>query len=279
MLSYTISNVYNPGSTKTISTTFQANSQTTAGYLIDSGTAKTTSGFSLVANSFTSITVNLPTGNIIVGDIPEYKFTVVLKNAIPASGGKLTITFPSQITVQAAGTCTAVISSTNHNCALSSTSNTATITFNSDAAKASSLVVSILNGVKNPTVAQQSNYITFASTVTTSGTTYDIDQDLASITVTPNTYGTLTSATVTRVDSSKINAVTTVDIKATSANPILSGSSITIGVSLDQFVLNVASVSSLTFNQLDSSGAVGAALTATSTSTNSTHIIVKFTEW
>ena len=48
---------------------------------------------------------------------------------------------------------------------------------------------------------------------------------------------------------------------------------------MDQFVLNVASTSLLTFYQLDSSGAVGSALTATSTSTNSTHIIVKIKEW
>ena len=139
-LSYTISQVYNPGSTKPISTSFQANSQTSNPYLIDSGTAATTSGFTLVANSFTSVTINLPSGTIIVGDIPEYKFTIVLNNAIPSSGGKLTITFPSQIAVQSAGTCTAVISSTNHVWVVSSTSNTVTVTFNSDAAKGSSLV-------------------------------------------------------------------------------------------------------------------------------------------
>jgi hypothetical protein len=116
--------------------------------------------------------------------------------------------------------------------------------------------------------------------VTVSGTTYNIDQDLASITITPNEYGTLTSTSVTRIDSSKINDPTNIDIKATSANPILAGSVITIAYALDQVVLNVASANSLTFTQLDSSGNAGPTLTTTvPTTTNSTHIIVKFTEW
>lgn len=115
VLVYNLSEVYNPGSTKPISTSFQANTQTTEGYLIDAGTAATTANFALVANSFTSITVNAPTGNIIVGQITEYKFTIVLKNAISSTGGKLLITFPSQIAVQSTGSCTAVISTTSHN--------------------------------------------------------------------------------------------------------------------------------------------------------------------
>ena len=73
--------MYNPGSTKPISTSFQANTQTSAGYLIDTGTAVSTSNFALVVNSFTSITVNAPTGTIVVGAVTEYKFTIVLKNA------------------------------------------------------------------------------------------------------------------------------------------------------------------------------------------------------
>ena len=80
--------------------------------------------------------------------------------------------------------------------------NTVTATFNSDAAVSSSLVITITNGIKNPTIGASSSSIVFASSVTVSSTVYGIDQDSTSITVTPNTYGTLTSTSVTRVDSS-----------------------------------------------------------------------------
>jgi hypothetical protein len=276
-LSYTLTQVYNPGSTKPISTTFQSNTQTSEGYLIDSGTAATTSGFDLVVNSFTSITVNSPSGNIVVGEITEYKFTIVLKNAIPSSGGQLLITFPSEIAVQSSGSCTAVISSTTHVCTKDQSANTVTATFNSDAAAGSSLVITITNGVKNPTVGDTSNVITFASTVTESGTIYGIDTDSTSITVTPNTYGTLTSTSVTRVDSSKINEATNLNIKATSANPILANSVVTISIPIDQAVLDVADVDALTFYQLDSSDNVGSQITTSSRSSNSTYYTIIFT--
>ena len=113
-LSYVITKVFNPGSTKPISTNFQATTQTSAAYVIDTGTAATTSNFALTANTFSSITVNLPTGNIVVGQVTDYQFTIVLTNAIPSSGGELLITFPSEITVLSTGSCTAVISSTSH---------------------------------------------------------------------------------------------------------------------------------------------------------------------
>ena len=214
-----------------------------------------------------------------MGEITEYKFTVVLKNAIPSTGGKLVITFPSEISVQATGSCTAVISSTSHICAHSSADNTVTTTFNSDAAVGSSLVISIINGIKNPTVGAQSSQLTFKSTVTESATTYDIDQDLTTVTIQPNVYGTLTSASVERKDSSLINTDTNLDIKATSANPILSGSIITVEYPLDQAELSVASTAALTFFQLTAGGAVSTALTPTSVTSNATYIVAKFTEW
>jgi len=271
--------VYNPGSTKAISTSFEANTQTTEGYLIDSGTAVTTSGFSLIVNSFTSINVNSPSGTIVVGEITEYKFTIILKNLIPSSGGQLLITFPSEIAVQSSGSCTASISSTSHTCTKDNGANTVTATFTSDAAAGSSLVITITNGVKNPTIGDQSSFINFASSVTDSGTSYGIDEDTTSITVTPNTYGTLTSTSVIRVDSSLINEATNLNIKATSKNPILSGSIITFGFALDQVILDVNDASLLTFFQLDSSDNASTELFATSTTSNSTHIVVKFTEW
>ena len=175
---FQIEEVYNPGSTKALLTSFQAQTQTTEGYVIDSGTAGTTNGFTLVSNSFTSVTTNAPTTSIVVGAITEYRFTVVLKNPIPSSGGQLLVTFPSEIAVQAGGTCTAVISSTSHTCALSDSANTVTVTFSSTPAAASSLLITIINGVKNPTYGIQSSPITFKSTVTESSTTYDIDEDL-----------------------------------------------------------------------------------------------------
>ena len=113
-LSYVISRVLNPGSTKPISTSFQVTTLTSAGYLIDTGTAATTSNFNLTANTFTSITVNLPTGSIVVGQVTDYQFTIVLTNSIPSSGGELLITFPSEITVLSNGSCSAAISSTSH---------------------------------------------------------------------------------------------------------------------------------------------------------------------
>lgn len=161
----------------------------------------------------------------------------------------------------------------------SSSSNTATITFNSNASGSSSLVVTLTNAVKNPTVGQQSNFITFASTVTESSVSYDIDKDTASITVTPNTYGTLTSASVTRKDSSQINQVTNIDIKATSANPILASSVITFELPLDQVKITGADQNTLTFYRLDASGTQGTQLTATSRTLNSTYIKIKITEW
>ena len=281
MLLYQISGVFNPGSTKPISTTFSANTQTSDGYLIDAGDSASNNNFAIVVNTFTSVTINSPSGSIVVGQITEYKFTIVLKNAIPSSGGKLLITFPDETEVQAGGSCTAVISSTSHTCAISSTTNTTTVTFSSDAAKGSSLVVTITNGVKNPTVGSQSGIITFASFLTDSGTDYEIDTStgLTTITILPTVYGTLTSTSVTRVDSSKINDVTSLDIKATNPNPILAGSRISVEFPLDQAQLNVADANSLTFNQLDSSGNVGASITALTTSSNSTYIRVTFSEW
>ena len=189
------------------------------------------------------------------------------------------ITFPSEIVVQSSGSCTAVISSTSHICVHNSTDNTVTATFNSDAAVGSSLVITIINGIKNPTVGQRSSSLTFKSTVTESGTTYDIDQDLTTITVQPTVYGTLTSGSATRVNSSLINTETNIDIKATSANPIIANSIITVEYPLDQVQLNVATTSLLTFFQLTSGGAVSTAITATSVTSNSTYIIAKFTEW
>jgi hypothetical protein len=135
------------------------------------------------------------------------------------------------------------------------------------------------NSVKNPTVGQQSSFITFDSTVTISSVAYDIDSDTASITVTPNTYGTLTSATVIRADSSLINDVTNINIKATSTNPILAGSIITFELPLDQVILTGADENTLTFFQLDTSGNVGAQLTTASRSLNATYIIITISEW
>jgi hypothetical protein len=278
VLTYNLTEVYNPGSTKPIDTSFQANTQTTEGYLIDSGTSATNNDFSLIANTFDSISVDSPSGTVVVGAITEYKFTIGLKNAIPSSGGKLTITFPTEIVVQSTGSCTAVISSTSHTCTHSSIDNTATVTFSSDAAVGSSLVVTLTNAVKNPTVGQQSSYITYASTVTESTTTYDIDQDLASITVTPNTYGTLTSTSVTRVDSSLINDATNINIKATSANPIIANSIITFHLPFDQ-VQYVTDINGLTFFQLDSSDVVGSALATTSISATTDYVIFSIKEW
>jgi hypothetical protein len=203
----------------------------------------------------------------------------VPQNTIPATGGKLLITFPSQIEVQSTGSCTATTSSASHTCTHSNADNTATITFTSDVAGGASLVITLTNAVKNPSIGQQSNYLTFASTVTESSTTYDIDQDLATITVTPNTYGTLTSTSAVRVDSSKINDVTALDIKATSKNPILSGSTISFQIPLDQVQLNVASVTDLTYSSLDTSGNVNGVLTATSETNSGTYLQISFAEW
>ena len=278
VLSYKITKLYNPGSTKPISTAFKANTQTSAGYLIDTGTAAITNGLTIVANSFNSVTVNSPSGTIIVGQITEYKFTVALKNPIPATGGKLLISFPAQIAVQSTGSCTAVISSTNHVCTKDHTANTVTVTFNSNAVGESSLVVTITNGVKNPTIAEQSSFITFTSSVTEGANTYQIDQDLASITVTPNAYGTLINTSVKRVDSPKINTVTNLDVKATSANPIIAGSIITLQIPTDQAAL-VSDINSLTFFRLDASNNVGAALTLINRSTAGGYVTVKITEW
>ena len=77
----------------------------------------------------------------------------------------------------------------------------------------------------------------------------------------------------------QINAVTNINVKATSANPILANSVITFGFALDQLVLNVADIASLTFFQLDSSGNVGSQLTPTGRTSNSTHILIDITEW
>lgn len=162
---------------------------------------------------------------------------------------------------------------------MSSTSKTGTVTFNSDTSAGDVVVVEFTNSIRNPTVGEQSSSIEFYSTVTESGTTYDIDLESTSITVTPNTYGTLTSATAERVDSSQINEITDLDIKATSANPILVDSTITFCYPLDQVVLNVGSIDDLTFFELDSSGNAGSQLTPTSRSENSTYYTIEFIEW
>lgn len=114
-MSYEISKVYNPGNTKPINTSFEVNTQTSNAYIIDEGTAVSTANFDLSANTFASIVIVLPSGNIIVGETTTYKFNVTLTNAIPSSGGKLLITFPDEITVYSTGSCTALVSSTSHN--------------------------------------------------------------------------------------------------------------------------------------------------------------------
>ncbi|CAI2359515.1 unnamed protein product [Moneuplotes crassus] len=278
-ISIQLEEVYNPGSTKPVQTNIQAQTQTSEGYVIDSGIASSATGFGLVANSFTSVTTNAPTTSIVVGAIPQYRFTIALKNSIPSSGGKLEIAFPSEIQIQSSGTCTAVIVSTSHICTLSNSANTVTATFSSTAVGGSSLVITITNGVKNPTTGQQSSPITFKSTVTESSTKYDIDQDLTTVRIQPNVYGTLTSTSVTRLNSSLINTDTELDIKATSANPIPSLSTIKVEYPLDQVQLSVASTSALTFFQVSSAGTVGSALTPISVATSSTHITVTFREW
>ena len=84
---------------------------------------------------------------------------------------------------------------------------------------------------------------------------------------------------LSRLNSSLINTATEIDIKATSANPIISGSTIKVEYPLDQVQLDVASVSALTFFQVSSTGTVGTALTATSVTSNATYIVATFTEW
>jgi hypothetical protein len=124
--------------------------------------------------------------------------------------------------------------------------------------------------------------IVFKSYYTEYGTAYDIDQstNLSAITITTNAYGTFTASSATRVDSSVMNEVTNVDFSATSLNPIPVGSKITVNIPIAQFVLNVGSVSDVTFYQLDSSGNVGTQRTPSSTPTsNSTYYIFEFTEW
>ena len=278
VLQYTISKVYNPGSTKPISTSFQANTQTSSGYLIDSGSAITTSNFALIVNSLTSVSVDAPTGTIVVGAVTDYRFTVVPNNPIP-SGGQLLVIFPSQFEVQSAGSCSAVISSVSYTCTKDSATNTVTSTFTNAVASGTSISVRITNGVKNPTIAQTSSNIVFTTSITVSGTEYGIDQDQTSVTVTPTTYGTLTSTSVTRVDSSKINEVTNINIKATSANPITTSSILKFKFPLDQVVLNVATADALTYYQLDASGNVGSQLTALSTTSDASYITVTIREW
>ena len=113
-LYYVILRVLYSGSTKPISTSFQATTQTSAANMMDTATAATTSNFDLTANTFTSITVDLPTGNIVVGQVTDYQFTIVLTNAIPSSGGELLITFRSEIAVLSTGSCSAVILQTSN---------------------------------------------------------------------------------------------------------------------------------------------------------------------
>lgn len=192
-LSFKITNVYNPGSTKTISSSFEAYTQTSEGYLVDDGTAISVLNRNLVSNSFTSITVNSPVSPIIVGEITEYDFDIVLKNDIPSSGGKLTISFPTQITVYSTGSCTAVISDTSHVCSVNSTAKTGTITFNSNAIAGSTLNVVFINSIQNPTIGNLTNPITFLSTLTESSSTYNIDSDSSTVTIQPDTYNTLTN--------------------------------------------------------------------------------------
>ena len=88
----------------------------------------------------------------------------------------------------------------------------------------------------------------------------------------------MTSASVTRVNSSQININTYLNIKATSANPILANSKITFNIPFDQAVFQT-DLNSLTFFQLDTSDNVGSALTATSRSNDSNYIYIAFNEW
>ncbi|CAI2366970.1 unnamed protein product [Moneuplotes crassus] len=295
--------VYNPGSTNQTSTSFEAQTKTTEGYMIDTGPVGTTSEFILIPNSFTSVTTNSPTASIVVGAITEYKFTIVLKNAIPSSGGKLVVIFPSQLAVQSGGTCTAVISSTSHTCAVSNDDNTVTVTFNSDAAASSSLEVAIMNGIKNPTVGQQSDAIIFKSTVTGSSTTYDIDEDLTSIKIQPNVYGELKEAYVQRLNNTLINSDNDLEIKTYSSNEILSKSTIKIEYPFDQVQLSgnipsgidlielasaeddqndddlcVSNLASLKFYKMSDTG-MGDELCPKSITSNTTHLIVIIQEW
>ena len=204
-----------------------------AEYLIDQSSTATFSNTFLLANSLTSITVNAPTGNIVVGATPVYQFTIVLKNAIPQSGGVFTITFPSEFTVSSSGSCTATVSEASHTCVIDSLARTGKITFTANAATVSSLVVNFSNNVQNPTVGQQSSVITFKSTLNDSGPIYDIDFDDSIVTIISNTYGTLTSTSVTIVNSSLVSGRTSINIAATSANSIFLDSLKAFNLSLD----------------------------------------------
>ena len=278
-VSYHISSVVNPSSTKTVNTTYQAGTLTSEAYFIDQSSSASVVNTFFSANSFTSITVNAPTRGIVVGVTTEYQFTIVLKNAIPSSGGIFTITFPSEFTVSSSGSCTATVLAVSHTCVIDSSARTGTITFTANAAAASSLVVTFSNSVQNPTVGQQSSVITFKSTLNDSGTIYDIDSDDSTVTITPNTYGTLTSASVTRVNSSLVSENTNINIAVTSANLIFSGSLITFNLLLDQLVLNVSGFDDVTFYQLDSSNSVGSQLVSSSRTSNSTYYTVVIPEW
>ena len=111
---YTITKVYNPGSTKPLAKIVNVATKTPEGYTIDTGTSKTTVGFSLIPNDFIYITINSPGTEIEVGKLEEYTFSVILTNEIPAEGGEFLVTFPSEFEVASGGSCTATISSTTH---------------------------------------------------------------------------------------------------------------------------------------------------------------------
>ena len=275
---YEITEVYNAGSSGAIDTNFRVTTQTSDGYMIDSGSAASTTGFQILAGKFTSIEVIAPSGYIIVGEYTRYALSIELSSTIPSVGGKFVITFPSQIETKT-GTCKSVVGSALHNCVVNTSDNTVTVTFNSDATAGSTLLVTIHNSIRNPQTGAKSDYLIFESTSTQNGETSILERSTDLISIHPNEYADLVNTKATRVSSPHINEVVNVDLFATSANPIPVQSTITVGYPLDHVVLNVANINDLEFYALDSSGNAGIKLTPIASVQNGTHIVKKFFEW
>lgn len=112
-----IKNIYNPGSTKPVTGTFQVDTLTSTFFYIDSGSDTEADNLTLVKNSFVAQSVRLPTAPITVGKTTKYELSLTPKNPIPASPSYLIMTFPGQFAFQA-GACTAQSGATAITCAV-----------------------------------------------------------------------------------------------------------------------------------------------------------------
>lgn len=161
-MSFNASSITNPRSTKP-SSTFTFSTETSDGYQIEQITSGVTVTMTSV-NAFTSI--SLSSSSLVNSASNNLTFTLLSPSQL-IDGDKLSITFPTQVTLPTSFTCTGVTNlDSSLTCSLSSRTLTITMNFTTDTITAGTSFSLKLASITNPSSTSPTDTFTFSISTT-----------------------------------------------------------------------------------------------------------------